>query len=44
MLQDINVPIFALFYVGYKIFKRTKIVRIRLITGYPHEALIDHLF
>jgi hypothetical protein len=44
-LQDINVPIFALFYVSYKIFKRTNIVRICLITdsGYLHEAFIDHL-
>jgi hypothetical protein len=32
-------------YVGWKIFKRTKIVRIYLITdtGDLHEALIDHL-
>ncbi|KAN0123549.1 general amino acid permease [Russula decolorans] len=41
----INVPIFALFHVGYKIFKGTKIVRICLTTdsGCLHEALIDHL-
>jgi hypothetical protein len=42
-LQDINVPIFVLFYVGFKIFKRTKIVRNSPITdsGCLHEALID---
>lgn len=31
--KDINLPIFALLYVGWKIYKKTKIVRFFLIAG-----------